>query len=52
MSELDEQRRAALLGSLSPRVQTFLTTTEKAPVLSLTQAAVVFHMDDGQLHRE
>lgn len=49
MSELDEQRRGSLLRNLQGNVQTFITTTEKDPVLSITQPAGIFQMDDGEL---
>ncbi|MGI8906050.1 MAG: DNA replication/repair protein RecF [Candidatus Sumerlaeaceae bacterium] len=49
MSELDENRRAALLGSLTERVQTFLTATEKEPVLGFVKAESVYRMEHGNL---
>ncbi len=52
MSELDESRTRALLESLDPRVQTFITTTEKALVLPLVKVQRVFQMEDGELISE
>ena len=52
LSELDESRTRALLESLDPRVQTFITTTEKALVLSLVKVQRVFLMEDGELEAE
>jgi DNA replication and repair protein RecF len=49
MSELDENRRGALLGNLNPAVQTFITTTEKQPVLALAAPAATFRMQTGEL---
>lgn len=52
MSELDEARTRALLESLDPRVQTFITTTEKTLVLPLVKVQRVFLMEDGELVAE
>lgn len=52
MSELDEARSRAFLERLDPRVQTFITTTEKALVLSFVQARKVFLVEDGELIAE
>jgi DNA replication and repair protein RecF len=49
MSELDEHRRGALLGNLKPGIQTFITTTEKEPVIALATPAATFQMQEGEL---
>lgn len=52
MSELDAPRRKALLAGLSPGIQTFLTTTEKEPVLELVSPQRIFQVEDGQVALE
>ncbi|MCX7717355.1 MAG: DNA replication/repair protein RecF [Candidatus Sumerlaeaceae bacterium] len=52
MSELDESRQRALLASLDPCVQTFITATERSLVAPLVECRGIYLMDDGQLTRE
>lgn len=49
MSELDESRRRSLLQSLDEGVQTFVTTTEREPVLALVRPQRTYLMEDGHL---
>jgi DNA replication and repair protein RecF len=52
MSELDESRQRALLASLDPSVQTFITATERGLVAPLVECSGIYLMEDGALTQE
>jgi DNA replication and repair protein RecF len=49
MSELDETRKRALLASLDPRLQIFITATERDLVQPLVSVERAFEIDDGDI---